>query len=371
MAGRREKRHLKAKALNNSFAEPDFELLQDIEDENYKTNLICALNYINNKFDNSKLAKLSKKILKDQYNIKIPSNTPDWEFLSCGKVFWLLSKDAKLPEEMVNDALTKINNIKVRYSNDNDLKKKMKVISKTPTEIHTFHLISDIDDFLDNITLKSDKLIKYKSEMVDTLHNTMLKYKGLTLKFDDVKDYYQKQHDQLLDEEYEEYFEHLKSTEKKNLVKILNLILSELDNLYETKKKTRKPRKVKKSKKSADPTKMVKKLKYMKSCDELGLKSFHPEKIIGAKTLWLYNAKTRELSQYVSDLGFAVKGTTLCNYNEKLSQRKKLRKPKELLDQITTGGKVAQKKFMKSLTTTAKTCNGKINNNMILLIVNK
>ena len=112
-------------------------------------------------------------------------------------------------------------------------------------------------------------------------------------------------------------------------------------------------------------------MKYMK---EQGLlKSIPPEKVIGANQLWVYNTKTKVLAVYHSDnaKGFTVKGSTLQNFDEKLSIGKRLRKPEKTLPTVLESGKIKLRKIMEELTTMQLNLTGRINDDTILLRVEK
>lgn len=123
-----------------------------------------------------------------------------------------------------------------------------------------------------------------------------------------------------------------------------------------------KPRKTRK-KKAISAEKMVNKVKYQAEDKPLGITSIDPVKLIGAKEVWLYNSKTRLLQHYVSvdSTGFQVKGTTLLNYDDKVSIMKKVRKPDIIKkDIVESGPKAAIKNFL-ALKVKELPCNGRIN----------
>lgn len=110
------------------------------------------------------------------------------------------------------------------------------------------------------------------------------------------------------------------------------------------------------------------KVSYLKEDPETGLKSIQPEKIIGASQVWVYNAKTRILGVYraADARGLSIKGTTIQNYKEDVSVGKKLRKPKETLDDLSKAGKVKLNQILPNLST--KECNltGRLNGDTII-----
>ena len=87
--------------------------------------------------------------------------------------------------------------------------------------------------------------------------------------------------------------------------------------------------------------------------------------------LFVFNVKTRTLSEYVSSgpNGLEIKGTTLQNFDEALSRSKKLRKPEEILP-ITLSKTARQiKNVWEKLTTKDASVNGRLNEDTILLRV--
>jgi hypothetical protein len=113
--------------------------------------------------------------------------------------------------------------------------------------------------------------------------------------------------------------------------------------LQET-KKARKPRK----KKAKTAVQLLKKFKYQKSDSDLNLTSIDPETIIGAQQLWVFNTKTRRLGVYyaVDEKGLSVSRMSIDNYDESTSFNKKIRKPKEVVPNVLSAGKVALRHMM-------------------------
>jgi hypothetical protein len=134
------------------------------------------------------------------------------------------------------------------------------------------------------------------------------------------------------DEQLNEAYEYLGGKRKlRRLQKGIETILSTLKDHYLKNQKPRKKRTVK-----FDPAKAVRKVNYMKSCDELGIESIDPKKIIGAKKLVVFNTKYRYLQVFESTShdGLMVKGTTIHNFDRDLSLMKTIRQPKSVLPKI-------------------------------------
>ena len=104
-----------------------------------------------------------------------------------------------------------------------------------------------------------------------------------------------------------------------------------------------------------------------------GIASEPPEKLIGAVACIVFNCKNRKLGIYVatdSD-GFAVKGTSLQNYNEKSSLQKTMRKPQEQLSLFKKTTKIRAMKQFDSIKTTDTKLNGRFNSETVILAVYK
>lgn len=110
------------------------------------------------------------------------------------------------------------------------------------------------------------------------------------------------------------------------------------------------------------------KVAYLKEDEETGLKSILPEKIIGASQVWVYNAKTRLLGVYraADARGLSIKGTSIQNFKEDVSVGKKLRKPKETLDDLMKAGKVKLNQILPNLSTKESLLTGRLNSDTII-----
>jgi len=155
-------------------------------------------------------------------------------------------------------------------------------------------------------------------------------------------------------------------------IKRMNLffvnLLKSCEMMQEVAKVARAPRK----RKPVSQEKIVARLKFKKEDNTLGIVSLSPVQIIGAKELWVYNTKTRKLAQYKANDadGLTVKGVGLLNYSTD-SVEKTLRKPAETLAEFKKASKVKLRTFMKELTTVDISCNGKLNENHIILRIDK
>lgn len=115
--------------------------------------------------------------------------------------------------------------------------------------------------------------------------------------------------------------------------------------------------------------KQIQKVTYQKEDSSLKVVSIDPSKIIGANELWLFNTKYRVMQYYVAidRGGFKVKGTTLKNYNEKLSNTRKIRKPEEVVREIIDGGPKVILKMYEKLKVKPTKVNGRLNKFTLIL----
>lgn len=126
-------------------------------------------------------------------------------------------------------------------------------------------------------------------------------------------------------------------------------------------------------KKPISTEKLISKVKYKKEDVEYKLESVNPVTIIGATCLFVFNTKYRELQMYFAsdDTGFSIKGTTLQNYNEELSKKKKMRKPEEVLTGILQSTRKRAENNFKAIKTKEALVTGRLNEDSIILRVIK
>lgn len=169
------------------------------------------------------------------------------------------------------------------------------------------------------------------------------------------------------DEQLNEAYAYLPNASKKAIMKQLTSCMEDIERFVGNTKvsKPRKPRK----KKEVTASKLINKLKYQKEFTKLKIKSISPESIVSAQQLWVYNTKYGHLTMLnaIDHKGLSVKGTTIVDYDQTSSLKKKLRKPEDVIQKVLTGGKLVLKKLMIELTTKPIDVNGRINDDCILL----
>ena len=166
-----------------------------------------------------------------------------------------------------------------------------------------------------------------------------------------------------------EGYNHMTKSEKTAFINFLKRIQTDSERYAENHKPVRKVKKAK----VISAQQKVSKLSFLVEDVDNKITSIEPSKIIGAEILYLFNAKTNQLSYYhATDRGgLDVTGTTIKNFDEDKSQVKKLgAKTTHFLDRVLSGGKIVLNKIMNEINSKASKVTGRVNNNMIILKVN-
>lgn len=164
-----------------------------------------------------------------------------------------------------------------------------------------------------------------------------------------------------------EGYKHLKRTDLKARVAVLEQMVADLDSIKSAAKATRTTR-VKKPK-AAD--KQIARVKYKKEDSEYKLVSVSPLGIVGAMKMFTFNTKTRKLCYYETTAtnGFEISGTSIKNFEPQLSKSLTLRKPDEMLPIVLKKTPRQIDKALSTLTTKVTEPNGRLNDDTILLRV--
>jgi hypothetical protein len=165
-------------------------------------------------------------------------------------------------------------------------------------------------------------------------------------------------------EQLAEGYSHLTKPQLKQRMKTCESMLSDLDSIKNSARAVRKTR----VKKPVTADKQIAKLVYCKENTEFKVTSIRPMQIIGSMRLYVFNTKTKELTEYVSQSvnGFGVKGTSLLNIGEE-SRKTKLRKPSEFLSIVQSKTPRQIDNEWQKLTTKSNKPNGRINQDCILV----
>jgi len=254
-----------------------------------------------------------------------------------------------------------------------ELEKKPKVVPISPAVrmrrkvLDTIYADFDtmvVDKWMDNIFDKKEILFPTYSLL--QLHK--IKGAGLNMfrdlvqaEYDVVSDAYHKKCDQAV-----EAYSHITKGNKKKMLDLMDKIFEDIERMRTNSKATR--TRIKKPKTS---DKQVKKLQYMTENVDDKLISINPVLIPGKNKLYIYNCKNKKLQEYVttSTSGFEISGTSIKNFDKKLSKQSTLRKPDIVLPDVLTKTEKQIEKIWNTLTTKIDNPTGRINKDCILLRV--
>ena len=322
-------------------------------------------NYIRNNFD----GELRKFLLSG----------PDWIYTSkydtAAIIEWVINRGNAEPKGYSVDTVTEryISEVsdwckkKLEERSASEEVEKPKVPQLTPlqrTQRVGRHLIADIEGMIDTwekfegINIY-DKLVSEQISLIGA--QMLLKYyqplKGELEELGTAKT-----------PDLVEGYKNMTVQQQKGLLKWVTMMIEDTEKYILSKKATRSVRKPRV--KSAD--KQVTKINYLKTSKEYKLNSINPMSIVGAMRLYVFNAKYKTITEYVSNsrTGFEVKGSTLQKVDLEQSRMTTLRKPETSLSIFQTKTINQINKHWSSLTTKTKVPTARINKETILLRVN-
>jgi hypothetical protein len=190
----------------------------------------------------------------------------------------------------------------------------------------------------------------------------------------EIKDVWQTRLDELTavsagkDSQLVEGYSQFTKTQVKNLIKFVDLVLSDCDSYVQVKKTERAPRK----KKPVSPERQAQRFPYLREFAELKLKSEPAAKLVNASEAWLYDTAKRKLIHVMADShvgSFTVKGTSVIGFDAVQTTQKTLRKPAEQLKTVVGAAAAVARKAFKDIRTTEVKWSGRGNENMVILKV--
>jgi len=343
--------------------------------ENYKSDLLRALNYYNTNHDDkdkkkwfiSHYAKIDKKVAVELLKVD------EYHFRHAGILARLQDGGSELEEKELNFYNERVTFLKeqvgVRQKSEDKADKKTAaaaaLVAAQPSiqqrmDEKAHELAGEIEGAIDEfVTTKKSDFSAKNYLLANNVSAPIAKRIG---------DFYVKTSKELReaiagkDSQLVEGYSNFNKRELKKFADFIDQIISDCNQMVQTAKATRAPRK----RKPVPLFKQVAKVKYMKEFAELKLKSVKPEDMIGAKEVWIYNTKYRKVQMYKSDTGLAIKGTTLIGFDVVGSKSMTLRKPEDFFKGLTIGKRPLNAAF-KTLKTKPSTPNGRINEECIIL----
>lgn len=172
------------------------------------------------------------------------------------------------------------------------------------------------------------------------------------------------------DEQLEEGYGYPSARRVRKACSWLQQLLLDLQKVGQIKRGVRKQ--VVRKRKPTPAAKQVARVKFQQDSKEFKLVSFPPEKLVGAKTLFVFNTKYRLLTIYEAsdpEKGLEVKGTTLHGFDASKSVTKKIRAPEQVLPTILGSTRLSGRTTFNNLKTKEAPASGRINSDTILLKV--
>jgi len=340
-----------------------------ISSKSSNSDLIRAYNWYNYFYDVDAAKAFVVAYLKDKkVNKKVLAQINIVDPVKLMNVGWncrIIMNGGTLPdnikEQFVNRLQNLIDSAKPKVSAVETVKPFLSVQEKVNNKVE--QLIADLEDQIDIFILNGKNDFDAASWFRNNAIKTPIAKK--------IVDYYKPLYDEVYDavedrnENAVQYYKKWKKAKLKKYLEFIKSIISAASVNMEANKITRKPRKKKEKPASA----LVSKLKYKSEDTEFNIKSVEPKSIIGTQQMWVFNTKYRTLSvlNAMSATGLSVKGTTIVGFDDKSSVVKKLRKPEDVLPFILNGGKAAIKKTMENIKCKAKSANGRLNSDTIIL----
>jgi len=170
------------------------------------------------------------------------------------------------------------------------------------------------------------------------------------------------------DDDIKEGYSTFTKTQLKNLVKFCELVIADLLSYVQYKKASKAPRK----RKTVTPLQQVNKLKYARKNEEFRLVSVKPEKIIGAKEMYVFDPKKRKIQRYVADdtVGsLSVKNNTIIGFDPTKTVMKTARKPKEQVRALMKQSRPNTRKYFNDINAVEAKMSGRFNENLVILKV--
>ena len=364
----------------SGIARPDYKIIQR-DSKSFADNFRKAMYYVHYEIAIKKLKTETIKYAKKHYpELTELDVLENYYYNVIGKPCYIINQGGQVPEEWESYVVTEI--VKLNsLGTEQKLAKESEKVEKETKAVPVL-TIQDrlkeqaaavsatfdgwVDEYIANPrTFKPDSYDPYKEmqsaelkaqhvrHIVNFYENDVNELKNVIKKSDDY-----------LSEAYGTYT----TAQIKKLLKLYEKINDAANLIIESAKSQRAPRK-----RVVSSEKKVAKLKFLQTFPKFGLTSQNPVDIIGAQELWVYNTKTRKLGKYVAldSVGLDVKGTSIIGFMSKDSVEKTLRKPEVQLKEFKSAGKVALRKFLSDINAVDIPLKGRINENIILLKVQK
>lgn len=330
-----------ASVMINPYSEPDFMNIHD------------TLNYANYMFECSDFKRMSKDYIRQEgENIHIES-VPDYEFHHIGKLAYI-GLSGCLGDNTRDDLFARFKELSEKYT-----KTDIQPTNQKTVPDKTGYVVSELEGIIDDALNRKDT-VKQPLSILDSIPKNLIDC-------DKIFKHFQSQYNDMVN--YPDDYQNLDVFDYDIVKGVLNIILADIKEYVNKSAITSKQKRIRKPKK-INPIQMTRSVKYLKEFDNdgLALKSLSPSKIVGSDSVWIYNTKTKSLTNFVScdKNGLLIKGSTIYNYDPDKSCEKRLRNPINMLAELDKQGKVDQRKYMDRIKTKGSAANGRINKHCII-----
>lgn len=335
-----------------------------VDSPKYRSYTIDFFNWSNLAFDFDEFKSFFNEWASLQnYNIKVLSGVPTWAFKSVGNIAYLLLNERPVSEQLMENFHTNIINLIDHVIAAED---------EAPTKIYTDKLSAREKACIEYVEVYSniDKMVsegKPIEEITSFITGRQISHPVIKLLnehySENEKDYTEAK--SIRDRKWKKTFTDLATTS----AAIASKFGSVNNNMTNKKISTRKPRTTK-----VKPAMiLIKNLKFCKMDPTLGLESINPTAIIGAKTLVVFNTKTRKFGViHASGTdGLSVKGTSITNFDAEKSISKTLRKPDEQITSLTSSTAKRMEILFKEIKAVETKISPRISEDILLLKIFK
>lgn len=336
----------------------------DVNSPKYRSYTGDFFNWSNLAFDNDEFKSFFMEWAALQnYNVKVLAGVPTWAFKSVGNIAYLLMNGRPVSDQLMGNFHNNIIKL-IDYV--------IQAEDETPTKVYSDKISAREKACIEYVEVYSniDKMIT-EGKTIDDINSFI---SGKQISHPVIK---------LLSDHYsqnEKDYEEAKTIRDKkwkktfsDLASINGAVASKFgsvnNNLTNKKVSARKPRVVK-----AKPAMvLIKNLKFCKMDPALGLESINPTAIIGARTLVVFNTKTRKFGilYAADDKGLSVKGTSITNFSVEKSICKTLRKPNEQITSLTSSTVKRMENLFKEIKAVETKISPRISEDILLLKIFK
>lgn len=349
-----------------------------IDKDNYRSDLIGALNWYNINSDDKKRRKYVNDYLTthNRKALKTIERAKDFDLIQLGAIIRLKQRGEFLEEKELSFIETKINSLLQRYG-DGVVQSTSQLTGQPKKVVAPTNVVSiqdrieesarkhaaEIDGAIDEFVIAKGKDFDFSTKnylLANQISGAVSKRIGEFYKStaDELREAIEGKDPQLV-----EGYSNFTKRELKKFAEFVDQIILDCQQVVQVTKINRAPRK----RKPVPASKQVARVKYLKEFVDLKLKSVKPEDILTSTEVWVYNTKSRRVGVYKSIGGeFTVKGTTLLGFDVAESKCWTLRKPEQFFSGLSVG-KRALNAAIKKLTTKPGALNGRLNEETIIL----